>query len=383
MNILFVGISGFPFGLAAVEKQKIIAKGLVENGNSVKVICTDGEHAEKKVSRKGNFEGIEYYYTSTFTYRKNNILLRRLNRYLGAILEPFILLFSKSDVIVALSRNYFLMCEYKLISKIKGIPLTMLVHEDNTFIKNKRFSLKSINQLLYNKNIWFMVDAVFPISSYLEELIKKNNPRLKQFSIPALTDFEFINNVQPRKMGKYFLFCGGATYYDVIEFVIKSFELMESKNYTLTLVSSGRIDQINRIINRIKTSSKSDKIKIVSFLPYDELIAYYKSSAALLIPLRNNIQDIARFPHKVAEYCAAGSPIITTKYGEPAKFLKHNESALICDNYTPLSFSKQMTYVLENPEKARLIGINSLNTGKTMFDYKNKINSLTNFLKEL
>ena len=124
-------------------------------------------------------------------------------------------------------------------------------------------------------------------------------------------------------------------------------------------------------------------IKIVSFLPYNELIAYYKSSAALLIPLRNSIQDIARFPHKIAEYCAAGSPIITTKYGEPAKFLKHNKTALISENYTPLSFSKQMIYVIENPEIVRVIGNNSLNEGKNMFDYKSKINSLSNFLKEL
>ena len=383
MNVLFVGNSGFPFGLAAVEKQKIIAKGLVENGNSVKVICTEGEHSEKMIPRKGDFEGIEYYYTSIFTYQKNNILLRKVNKYLGAISEPFVLLFSKCDVIVALSRNYFVMCEYKLISKIKGIPLTMLVHEDNTFIKNKRFSLKSLNQLFYNKYIWNMVDAVFPISSYLEELIKTKNPCLKQFPLPSLTDFEFINNVQAGKMGKYFLFCGGAGYYEIIEFIIKSFELTESKNYTLTLVSSGSVDQINRINARIKKSTKPNKIKIVSFLPYNELIAYYKSSAALLIPLRNSIQDIARFPHKIAEYCAAGSPIITTKYGEPAKFLKHNKTALISENYTPLSFSKQMIYVIENPEIVRVIGNNSLNEGKNMFDYKSKINSLSNFLKEL
>lgn len=383
MKIIFVGVSGFPFGLAVIEKQKIIARGLVENGNDVKIVCSDAEHSNKIVSRKGVFEEIKYYYTCPYTYKKKNVFLRRINRYIGAIYELFVLLFSNCDLLIVLSRNFFVVLKYKFISILKGIPLTMLVHEDNNIVKTKPFTIKALNQFLNEKYSFKILDAAFPISSYLEKDLRRKNQNLKQFLLPVLTDFDFIKRIKSEDLGKYFLFCGGATYYEIVEFIIDSYEKTDSKSYRLILICSGHKKHLEKIENRIKASAKSEFIELLSFLSYERLIKYYKSSSALLIPLRNNVQDIARFPHKVSEYCASGSPIITTRYGEISKFLKHKESCLIAEEYAPDSFSKQMNFIINNPKKSSLIGYNSLQKGKILFDYKNRINELNNFLKKI
>lgn len=383
MDVLFVGVSGFPFGLAAIEKQKIIAKGLINNGNSVKVLCKNPEHHKKLVNRKGVYEEIQYQYTSIFTYRKKNFILRNINKAVGKLLEPFYIVFANTDIIIALSRDFYSMFMYKLLSYLKGIPLTMLVHEDNTFKASRKYSLEWFNQKLYNKYIWSMLDAAIPISNYLKELILLKKPSLKQFVLPALTDFDLIINTKTTRKENYFLFCGGASYYEVIEFIIESFELITSNKYDLIIISSGNETNINRIKKRIRDSRKANKIKLLSFLEYSELIEYYKGSTALLIPLRNKIQDIARFPHKVSEYCASGRTIITTKYGEPAKYFKHRNSALIANEYSPQSFAKEMNFIIDNPDFSRIIASNSYKIGYENFDYKSKTKLLSNFLIDL
>ena len=48
------------------------------------------------------------------------------------------------------------------------------------------------------------------------------------------------------------------------------------------------------------------------------------NSEALLIPLRNTIQDIARFPNKLSEYVGVSGLIITTDVGEIKDYFINN-----------------------------------------------------------
>ena len=43
-SIVFLGCSGFPYGLAEIQKIILISKSLVLTGNSVTVICKNGIH---------------------------------------------------------------------------------------------------------------------------------------------------------------------------------------------------------------------------------------------------------------------------------------------------------------------------------------------------
>lgn len=79
MKIALLGTVGFPYGLAEVEKQKLIAKALVKQNVEVTVVCRHGEFSVNRgIKRKGRVYGIRYIYTSFITYRPDGKIKRNL-----------------------------------------------------------------------------------------------------------------------------------------------------------------------------------------------------------------------------------------------------------------------------------------------------------------
>lgn len=380
MKIIFLGISGFPKGLAAIDKQRLLAKGLIHCGHNVYVVNSIGTHVKGEFLRKGKFEEIKYIYTSLFSYRPKIFLLRRINHITAKILELIFLLFVKQDSSIVLSRNFFHILNYKIISLLKGSKIVLLSHEHTT-TKYKLFSFKFLNQYLYNKYVWKMMDAAFPISDVLEKEIKALNQSLPTLRIPAITDIAFIDSVEPKK-GNYFLYCGAASYIEIVEFCIKAFEQLDDNETFLYLVVSGNQENVKKIENRIAKSIKSKKIQRFSYLSYSDLIGYYKGAKGLLIPLRDTVQDTARFPHKVAEYCASGVPIISTQIGEVSNYFKHEESAYLALEYDTKQYAKLMYSVLENHNNENITA-NAKIVCRNNFDYKEYGTQISVFLENL
>jgi glycosyltransferase involved in cell wall biosynthesis len=116
-------------------------------------------------------------------------------------------------------------------------------------------------------------------------------------------------------------------------------------------------------------------------LSYYDLISYYKSSEALLVPLRNKVSDIARFPHKISEYTASKGLILSTNYGEIRHYFTNGVNALLSDDYTVDSFSKLIS-ALQNSDKEK-IRENAYKTGLKFFSEKGNDESVNKFLSEV
>ena len=97
---------------------------------------------------------------------------------------------------------------------------------------------------------------------------------------------------------------------------------------------------------------------MISNVSDKELSVLYKNATGLLIPLRPNIQDEARFPHKFGEYLISGNPVITTNYGEVKYYFKDMVNALIAEIYDEKAFAEKMYYVITNPSECSIIGQN-------------------------
>jgi glycosyltransferase involved in cell wall biosynthesis len=148
----------------------------------------------------------------------------------------------------------------------------------------------------------------------------------------------------------------------------------------LYLVINGTDADKAQIKNYIDNTAKKDKIKMFSKLPESELNSYYKNSIALLIPLRNSYQDIARFPHKIGEYFASGNPIISTNYGEVKFYFQDRKDLLLAEEYDVDQYAEKMQFVVEHPEEAKQIGIDGKNKAAPLFDYRIKAAEINHFL---
>ena len=102
-----------------------------------------------------------------------------------------------------------------------------------------------------------------------------------------------------------------------------------------------------------------------------------------MIPLRNTIQDIARFPNKVCEYAASKGVIVSTVYGEPAYFFEDKVSALIADDFSVDALTEKLDWLYDNENEIECIGQRGYEIGTEMFNLNSYQTKIKEFLAKI
>lgn len=337
------------------------------------------------LERKGQINNtLSYIYTTPKPYRPDTKIGRVYYKVFGSVSEFFTLLDVKMKknlrIVFYYPTGSFLgLVYYHLLSKLFFTKLICHYVEFRSSFSSRSGFFTRINDRLFDKYFMYFIDGSIPISRFLMKHIldKRQVPCIK---IPPVVDFNQIDEIQRIDDGKYFLYVGSAAFTDAIETVISAFEQTESNDFKLYLILSG--SGLNRFKQQVEKSSKNHLIRILSGLPYDELIGRMKGAAALLIPLNNRIQDKARFPNKIAEYLASQRPIITNAVGDIEEYFKHGHNAVISEESDVDSFAKSLQFVIDNPVKSNEIGKNGYITGRNNFSTQSISGPLKKFLNQ-
>lgn len=380
MRILFCGLSGIPnkasasinrylaIGQALSEKNEIIYINrfpLFRNNfpqspenNSFRIIDATNTKYRPKSFLKRNFLKL-----TSFIYEFNTI--RKLQKE------------KKIDWLNIYTQYFGIFLIYFAFSRIFKFKTILHYVELRSSFKERSLLLK-INDLLFDKIAILLVDRIIPISTTLNNYVLSVKPTAKTFIIPPICDFDFFASIIPENSNqKYFVFCSSISYEEVILFVIQSFLKINHKEVNLHLVINGKIE--NERINQI-LEENADRISLFYNLKYEDLIAKYKGSFAALIPLRNTMQDCARFPQKICEFLASNRPIITTSYGEINNYFQHKINAIISKEFEVNSFSENLDWAIEHQHELKRISEESFNTGYKYFNIKSYSTTIEDFL---
>jgi glycosyltransferase involved in cell wall biosynthesis len=376
-TIAYLGQNGFPFGMAAIQRQLQIAKAIVNEHTDVLVISRKGTHSprrihEEGITTSGTFEGVAYVYASGTPLYPNNFLVRNFLKIFGVLGELAILLrcyLTKGLTGVVVCTSKLPMLRYLwFLTRILRIKLIYDYVEFFSSLADR--SIKEVTDKKgFDMEFFKYADAFIVISTYLANHLRAHTT--KPFVVvPPIIDFEKFTRVdttQPES--EYFLYCGSVDYKDVIEFIIAAYYKTDaqSKNVRLVLIIYGDKKEISEIQRSVERDSS---IKILSGLSYETLIGYYKNAKALLIPLQDNLQDRARFPFKISEYTAAGRPIVTSDSGAIVEYFQHEKNALLARTGDLSDFAAKLNFVLHNPQKSTEIGLNGNLLGRQHFNYK-------------
>lgn len=381
-NVVFLHCTqdySFQFS-AANSKTELIARGLIKSGDSC--VIHNGIVGTKNVT-KNTFHNNNYS-IKTITYKQY------FNRHISCFFNAFILFSdlrtlkktSHKNIAILELPDFHIFLFYIFILRILNYKIGVIAQEWGPTITTNHWLRKPFIKL-YSTSFGYLVDFIFPISEFIINKIKHfEKPYLK---VPILA--EFINDKQVNEVEKnnLYVYCVFAAYTRVIFIIIKAFKLFckNQNNKKLMLVLSGNEAQISLISDYILKANIEDKIIIRSKIPYNELIAIYKSADALLIPLDpDHTQDKARFSQKIAEYLSTGSPIITNSVGEINYYFENNKN-IITVPYSVLGFCNALKWVTENREKAKEIGLNGFNLGLNYFDYIKNGFLISNFLSKI
>ena len=378
MRILFCGLSGIPNkASASINRYMAIGQAFSLNNEVIFInrypLFKESEHqssetytcfkiidATKTKYRPQSFFKRNFIKYASFYYEYKTI--RKINKE------------QKIDWLNAYTQFFGILLFYYFLSKIFRFKTILHYVELRSKFK-KRNLLFRINDLLFDKFAVFLCDKIIPISTTLNShiLILKNTAHT--LIIPPICDFKYFDSIIPEITDRrYFVFCASVSYEEVFLFIIRSFlKLSRSSEITLHLVINGKIT--NHTIKQLLEANKKI-IFVFSQLEYKKLIAKYKGSLAQLIPIRNSLQDCARFPQKICEFLASNRPIITTGIGEINYYFMDNINAIVATDYEINSYSKKMEWVLNNPDKLQTIVNNSYIYGYNHFDtysYSSKI----------
>ncbi len=387
-SVVFCGYNVFPDGFAQTQRILLLAKGLNEQCVDTTVLCRFGTYRATNihVQAKGVFEGINYIYCSGNPMRSNSFVKRNLLKFKGFFWEIYYLfkmrIKGRVDFLFISTNTIENALYYSILSKIFFIPSVI----DNTEFWSaieSRFSF--CRSKLYDNLTPYLFNKVICISDFLVEHTSKFRSKKNIIKIPAIVDFSKFSNDSQNLTNKvkydYLLYCGSTMYYSIIIFIIESFDKSNTNKEKLILVCNNNNDAgYKYILERISSSAKSENIILYQNIPFDDLAKLYSNALALLIPLRDTIQDNARFPHKLGEYTASKGVIITTKFGEILNYFSDKKSALICEEYSVKSYSQKIDFLISNKEKMREIKINSYKVGLNNFDYKKRGYELFEFL---
>ena len=387
--IIHLGFSGFPIGNAEVQRIKLNFRSLKLAGFFPLIINKYSINTSPGRKRLNRVEGIPYVYTSKSVNRPDSFLKRNLNKMSGLVGE-FSLLRRKGKKIntaILYTPNFVELVYYRILSKMLGFKLIIQYVEYRSSIEYRLKSVYRFNDWLYDNYFYKFCDGAIAISEFLREhIITRSNNKLPVLKLPVVCDFDGFSSNSHVKESNYLMYCGTIAYVEVVEFIIEIFTKLKSDNHSvkLLMVISGKWEPGWAKLNSVLAANKyKDEIIIKSNIKYEELTSLYAKAEVLLIPLRDNIQDIARFPHKIGEYTASKRPILSNNLGELRFYFRDNESALLVDEYTVNSFVKKLDSVLESKDLLNNFGKAGYDVGIKNFDYKAQADELKRFILHL
>jgi glycosyltransferase involved in cell wall biosynthesis len=383
MKIVFLGVTGFPYKVGAeIVRIRLLAKALSENGGLIFAISRKCFSSNKRIPKVGHINLVTYIFAAGKPKEKVGRLKKALLNIKGTALEIIMLKRLKIDAAILSSRDFWLLLHYKLWSMILGYKIILNYTELNSALRNRNKNpIKVLNDRLFEKYAFKLLDGIMPISEMLAILAIKQNPGISFYKIPVLVDFtEFVKTHDIHE--KYFIYCGRTSYFYIIDFIIKAFDFIQDSSIRLKFVLYGRGKDSERIKAEILQSPKRDLIDVYSELEYGELINLYLNAIGLLIPLKSILKDKARFPHKIGEYSATGRPIITTNIGEIKYYFTDMQNALVAESFDFQLYAEKMEYAINHPETMTTIGDNAKQTGLKYFDYKKHGYPLMQFIEK-
>jgi glycosyltransferase involved in cell wall biosynthesis len=324
-----------------------------------------------------------------------------ISAYTNPFLIPFQVkkehhaLLKQSDVILVDGFNWF---TYFWLGFWYGDGKRKLLYELNekpgTVYTSRLLELKPVKALGMMLTRWSMksFDGFVVISEPLREFINGQMKRTaKIVKLPIIIDTRESFQELPAEIPPHpFIIHTGALSQqkDGIIDVFKAFAEV-NKQYDKKLhfylagskdAPPGVWDEINKAVN---DNQLQDNVHFLGMIFGDKLKTLQKNCLFLVLPKPDNEQNRNNFPTKLGEYLAFSRPVITSKVGDMALFMKNGETALIVEPGNVAQISDAMLRLLKDPSLVEKLGAAGRKVAEEEFDYTILGKRLADFCKTL
>lgn len=267
---------------------------------------------------------------------------------------------------------------YALKLKKKGIKVVYDIHENYPEVilyKDwiPKIARSIVSRVFYRYEIYIAkkIDAVIPVTNYIENRFKKHHVKTQIIrNYPKTTDFSKPLHKQPNKTLKI-CYTGTISEETCIKELVDS--LSDIDNIELNLIGwntpKGYFDEIkkskgwNKVIWR---QNANRKIVLETILSSDIGVALYKDYSGLGYTIST----------KLLEYMSAGIPCITSNFGGMKKLVIDHECGITVNQLNVHAIKEGIQRLIENPKEREMMGKRGKEVALKKYSWENEAEKL-------
>jgi len=388
---------GFPNGTASTARVTLYARGLIEQGKDVYVLCLGpSEYPNKKILNqqfKGVKDGIPFEYSCGTTLRGRNRFQQSLLVLMGLIIgvKRFCELQAQFGVEAALlySDRFIPTVLFWVTAKLcKSVYISE--RSEMPFLQLKRNWWANLFIYFYTHTVYKLYDGVIVISNYLYDYMKvRIRADTKIVKIPILVNLDSFADTKTVDdlPEKYVAYCGEFNQQkDGILTLIKAFSLVcaEFPGFRLVLIGDSNSARERKIFTSyVSELGITNKVIFTGSVSRDEVPKYLIGATVLALARPSSLQANAGFPTKLGEFLATGKPVIMTRVGEITKYLDDGINAFLIPPDNVDALAESLRYVFSHPEQSIKIGQMGQGVAFRNFDYRENGKRLSEFIRRL
>lgn len=246
-----------------------------------------------------------------------------------------------------------------LWAKISGFKIILAIEEDYTFFRDdvkliSRFKFWTIRRLDFLNCRW--ADAIVVLSTYLLEKYKKMKAgRVVLIPIAAGSNRneKKLRLNSPLKI----IYAGTFADKDGVSDIIEGFLAFNATCPDSKLVLTGKSEQQQVYLKKF---GDDKRLIFTGFVPDDEFYTIMRDADILCMCRTESGFANAGFPFKLGEYLATGNPVVCTRVSDVTKYLT-SEDAFLIDPGRPDQICDAFRKIADDPDGARIIGMNGFN----------------------
>ncbi|NHB70196.1 glycosyltransferase family 4 protein [Perlabentimonas gracilis] len=399
MKIFIISIYSFPLGLAPTNRIIAYSKGLISNGADVTVILpfpTD-KHTSTYLPKSGNYQGINYIYTS-YRYKNKLKVFRAFLHFTG--LRKLVGLFFASiyflknyknkniDHIVISTDEISTLFVFSIIGKICKAKSVFIFDEYPIPIRHKlKDRIPKLKEFLY-RLVLKQINGYVSISEKLKEYYCNLSPK-PTLILSSITDISrFKSEKRDCQLNdSYLCYMGNMELAkDDVDNIIKAFSIVSPKypELTLRLYGSPNLKSKDYLMNIVNKLGLTNRVLFMGKITFDQVPSVLSNAKILVSSQPNTVRASGGFPTKLGEYLASGTPSIITDVGENSRYVKDGEHLFFVEPNNPMAYANKLVFVLENYIQALTIGergkeyiFNNYSNTKKALEMKDFLDSLT------
>ena len=381
-----------------------LAKGLGNQGVSLKVILTDGYLS---LSEKNEFniagikDGIEYEYVNFITPK--GIWSRRFKTYFLDFIYYRIIAKRILQTVLQYEGPIVWTTDDLRHQKISlglkrkaGCKLFIELNEFLDIHKQQTVNLlqyriaERSRRLFETVTISHLDGMALMTNALMKYFITMGNPPPRLLHLPMTVDMDRfqskLNSSTNIAVDKpYIVYVGVlSNRKDGIDILLKAFHQisLEFSSISLQIFGPWHPD-VNFHKQFIKENGLSDRVIIHGEVDRDEIPDILLNATALVLPRPDSHQARGGFPTKLGEYLASGVVVCATKVGEIPLYLEDGISAYLAEPGSSNSFAMALRQCLSDTGKAQEIGKNGREVARKYFNMNLQAKELSVFLRLL